>query len=1116
MNKVTPIPLGILRATASLALVLVLVFSSACGGGFESSSEPGQGDAVIGQARQALSLTIPVLIDTEARAESPDSNHGTTATVSADNSPAIEAFLKFNVQGINGGVVTSALLKCYVSNATGNGPAIYGVVNTWTETGLTWNNRPAANTAELDDVASVTAGTWATWDVTGHVAGDALRSFVLKSSSTDGFGCSSREGAHPPTLEITYLPAAYDLIVTNVSWTPAAPVPGDSIVFSATLKNAGSVATPAGAQHTVHFLLDDDTIASTWSTTYTQSIAPGESVTVTANGGQGGLKYWVGTAGPHTVKAWANKLGPLPDESDTSNNTFIESFNVGAAAYDLVVSDITYTPASPVTGSAVVFSARLTNQGTAATPDGLAHVVNFFLDGSTTSTSWSTNHTASIPAGGSVVVVATGGQGGNAWTATAGTHTVLAWVNKGLALPDESDTSNNDDHSETFTVGATSTCNLGDMVVGDTVPCTQIVYPAEAYSAGGGRVLDVKTQFGAKGDGVTDDTAALRKAYQYVFNQLQVVGWNGFFQNNNKASFILYFPNGTYLVKDTIIYTATQKMIAVNSEALAQIRFVGQDRARTILRLAPNSPGFNDPSVPKPVLSFGKHHFNNTPASNSLRNLTIKIGSGNSGAIGVNFGGANQSDIQNLAIISEDGDGFVGLDNSIGTVLSYQRDITVEGFRYGVRMVPYHFTEPVIEHLTLKNQTVAGVLFVNGTGSLRKVKSVNTVPAVLISDAGAHAVIIDSSLTGGAPTESAIKLVSGANGLGHAFARNITVGGYGCGFKKGATCLSGCSGTFTGQCLSDTPIRFSTTRPSSASSLNLPIEEVPFVPLDPVSQWARPLAYDANAGGDATAKIQAAVNTGASTLYFPLYRYVINGTITVPCSVKRITGLFTSWEGTGNPKFDVSANCTDPLIIEDGSFDGSGLAIRQSSMRTVILQRIDTQAPLFDSTVATSVGRPKAFLNMVGQIKASRPFSNVKAFLRTFNAESTIGSLVADSNSIVWAMGFKTEKDQTALQVRNGGQLEVLGGIINQYCQAGACAWGTTQSAPAAVEVYGSASKASIVAATNGPSSTTQHFTTIIRDTQGATVNSWYWNTATLPDRVGRDGQEIIPLYVSY
>jgi hypothetical protein len=44
----------------------------------------------------------------------------------------------------------------------------------------------------------------------------------------------------------------------------------------------------------------------------------------------------------------------------------------------------------------------------------------------------------------------------------------------------------------------------------------------------------------------------------------------------------------------------------------------------------------------------------------------------------------------------------------------------------------------------------------------------------------------------------------------------------------------------------------------------------------------------------------------------------------------------------------------------------------------------------------------------------------------------------------------------------------------------------------------------------------TQHYTTIIKDTQGSNVNYWYWNNAALPDRIGRDGQEIIPLYVSY
>src|SRR5688572_19973069 len=46
--------------------------------------------------------------------------------------------------------------------------------------------------------------------------------------------------------------------------------------------------------------------------------------------------------------------------------------------------------------------------------------------------------------------------------------------------------------------------------------------------------LNVKEKFGAAGDGVNDDTRALQVALQHK---------NGF----------LYFPNGTYLVNDTIV-----------------------------------------------------------------------------------------------------------------------------------------------------------------------------------------------------------------------------------------------------------------------------------------------------------------------------------------------------------------------------------------------------------------------------------------------------------------------------------------------------------------------------------------------------------------------------------
>jgi polygalacturonase len=53
-----------------------------------------------------------------------------------------------------------------------------------------------------------------------------------------------------------------------------------------------------------------------------------------------------------------------------------------------------------------------------------------------------------------------------------------------------------------------------------------IVFPADAG------VVNVKTQYGAKGDGVTDDTAALQRSVD----------------ENKGKNRTLYFPNGTYLL----------------------------------------------------------------------------------------------------------------------------------------------------------------------------------------------------------------------------------------------------------------------------------------------------------------------------------------------------------------------------------------------------------------------------------------------------------------------------------------------------------------------------------------------------------------------------------------
>jgi hypothetical protein len=127
----------------------------------------------------------------------------------------------------------------------------------------------------------------------------------------------------------------------------------------------------------------------------------------------------------------------------------------GAARPDLVVDSVSTSPASPVAGQAVTFSAVVRNAGAAATPAGVALGVSFSIDGTRVS---SGSVTAALAAGATVTVA-----GAGSWAATPGTHT-LAAVADGANLIAEANESNNQ-LSRSITVAsgvAQFTCDDGD------------------------------------------------------------------------------------------------------------------------------------------------------------------------------------------------------------------------------------------------------------------------------------------------------------------------------------------------------------------------------------------------------------------------------------------------------------------------------------------------------------------------------------------------------------------------------------------------------------------------------------------------------------------------------
>jgi hypothetical protein len=111
-----------------------------------------------------------------------------------------------------------------------------------------------------------------------------------------------------------------DLIVTDITWTPANPVLGDSILLSATIKNQSEYPSQ-DVKHGVAFSVNGTVVA--WSDTRLTLMAPGEELTLTASGGPNLLKgkWRPGIAKTFTVKAEVNDQHDV-FESDYTNNSF--------------------------------------------------------------------------------------------------------------------------------------------------------------------------------------------------------------------------------------------------------------------------------------------------------------------------------------------------------------------------------------------------------------------------------------------------------------------------------------------------------------------------------------------------------------------------------------------------------------------------------------------------------------------------------------------------------------------------------------------------------------------------------------------------------------------------
>lgn len=465
-------------------------------------------------------------------------------------------------------------------------------------------------------------------------------------------------------------------------------------------------------------------------------------------------------------------------------------------------------------------------------------------------------------------------------------------------------------------------------------------WPADA------NVANVKA-FGAAGDGITDDTRAIETAWI-----------------NAGGGSTLYFPGGTYIVSKTLV-----SMLACIQSRIVQ----GECTTCATIRLMDNAPGFNDTSNPRPVVAFGQGVAQNFDSL--IQDITISVGKGNPGAIGISAVINNQGGIRNVSILSEDGLGYAGL--GVGLVgepgPTLHKYISVQGFTWGI-LVEHVSAHATFEHVAVFNQSVCGFNNSQNVVTVRDLTSVQSsasIPAICQggnnTSISPFLTLVDATLT----TKQALRGENATSGDGSAgiatfapsmmYLRNVAVQGYDVALLQ-LQCANvsvnptGCPQP-NGQVTVPAPyIKEWTTHPvvsqwpgTPATSLNLTVKETPEPVEEDLSAWASavqgigprgcPSTGPKNAS-DCTPLFVAAMASGASTIYFPSGGAVdvtLYGTIPIPRTVRRIVGHATSIHGNATLVCEEGDESDGPLSFENWHPEYSPISFLHSCARDVVL-----------------------------------------------------------------------------------------------------------------------------------------------------------------------------------
>ncbi len=512
---------------------------------------------------------------------------------------------------------------------------------------------------------------------------------------------------------------------------------------------------------------------------------------------------------------------------------------------------------------------------------------------------------------------------------------------------------------------------------------------------------------------------------------------------------ILYFPNGTYLVSNTITYTLENLKNIVNGrptfEMNRQIHFKGESRDGVVIKLKDNCPGYEYGSH-KAIVSFMQSERSNIAMTNTFEDITIDSGEGNPGAVGLVFFANNSGSVKNVKIKTSDPKkrGYIGLSIEHEIVSGcYVKNLEVDGFDYGVKAMPVR-NFAVFENIHLSNQNRTGFYIGNMIISIRKLFSNNVCNAVAVDSALTHLTLTDSVLTGGNPFGAAIDCKAGS-----CFLRNIKTKGY-----NGALNFAydpAIEEDYISEFVSD---EVHTAFENEKVSIPVDVPDTPEIPYSlNADDWAYVNDFGAKGDGvtDDTAAIQKALNSGKKYVCFGAGQYLVTKPVTVPDGVERVNFMFCDFS-TGD---EMRNNKTDglfkivgdntPIVLENvftwEKLYGYLRFIEHAGKRTLIMQNLQTQTAamyfnsvpggtVFIENCACTVG---GFGNSPYRQIIAFSFVGQKVYAKHINPERSFCEILNDGGTMS-IMGFKTENYGTAFKTIGGGHTEILGGTLSIGC----------------------------------------------------------------------------------